>query len=368
MSLAEPSSVRPTLVTYVGLMLLVLVPLGMALRPFAVSVGTGAILAVLCYPLYARLRRHLPPWMAGLVVTLAAVLLILVPVILLLVGAVQQAAVGLGQLSNTDTPTIAEIVATVRRWLPITDLFGTPDELGVRLKDGLAAASGSVSGWVIRQAQTIPETVLHLVIVVLSTHFLLVDGRRLYSWIGEKLPLSRQIRMQLVGSFRSATNAVVLASVAAASAQSVLLLIGFWALGVPAPLLATGATFVLAWVPPIGTLPVWGSAAAYLYVQGSPGRAATMVALGLVVGVVDNVVKPLVLRGREAMHPMVSLLAILGGLALLGVPGVFIGPLLASLAIAMLEIWPAVATHCGIAVSGAGVQVPEVALPVRVVS
>ena len=68
------------------------------------------------------------------------------------------------------------------------------------------------------------------------------------------------------------------------------------------------------------------------------------------------------LRGRDAMHPMVSLMAILGGLMVLGIPGVFIGPLLASLTIAILDIWPAVAAYCGIPVSDSGVEVPQVPL------
>lgn len=119
---------------------------------------------------------------------------------------------------------------------------------------------------------------------------------------------------------------------------------------------------MLAWIPTLGTVPVWGSAAIYLYLNGHPVKAGIMVAIGIIVGLVDNVVRPLVLRGREEMHPLVSLVAIIGGLALFGVPGAFLGPLLASLAISILDIWPAVDTYCGIPISGAGALVPEVPL------
>jgi predicted PurR-regulated permease PerM len=163
----------------------------------------------------------------------------------------------------------------------------------------------------------------------------------------------------LAASFQSATRAVVLASVAAAGTQAAVIWVGFTALRVPFALLGAGLTCLLGWVPGAPTL-VWAAAAIYLYTEGSIARAVTMVVIGLVVGVVDNIVRPLVLSGQEAIHPMVSLVAVLGGIAFFGVPGVFIGPLVACMAIAVLEIWPAVASYCGIAVSGSGELVPNV--------
>lgn len=359
---AAPASAErsgPTLVTYLLLTALALVPLLVLLRPYMVSLATGAILAVLCYPLYARIRRRLPRWAAGLVVTIGVFVLVLVPMCALVVGTFQQGAAMVGRLSSDATPTLAELVEVGRRWVPFIDTLGSPTELRVMLKSGITSLSEAASGVVIVRLRAFPELVLQLVLVVLSTYFSLVDGRRLFNWIGGKVPISRQIRGMLAASFRSATRAVVLASVAAAGAQSLVLLVGLWALGVPSALLAAGLSFILGWVPGLPVL-VWGSAAVYLYAEGSLTRALIMVGVGLVVGVIDNIVRPLVLRGQEEVHPMVGLVAILGGIAAFGVPGVFIGPLIACMAIAVLDIWPAVASYCGIAVSGSGDTVPRV--------
>ncbi len=357
----EPRRVYPTLITYLLLCLLVLVPLGILLGRYVVSVLIGTIIAVLCYPLYARLRRRLPGWASGLVVTLGVVLLGLIPVTLLAVGAFRQGAVLVEQLSIGDTPTISEVVERVRGWLPFTDSLGSPAEIRAILQEGLTRISQTASAFLIGEVQALPERVLQGVLVVLSTYFMLVDGRRLFNWVAGKVPLSRHIRELLVISFQTATRAVVMASIAAAAAQALLLLLGFWVLGVPAALLAGGVAFVLAWIPTVGPMPVWIAASIYLYYhQHSPAKAAIMVGIGLVVGIVDNVVRPLVLRGQQEMHPMVSLLAILGGLVFMGLPGAFIGPLVAAMAIAVLDIWPAVASYCGIPVSGAGEDVPDV--------
>jgi predicted PurR-regulated permease PerM len=354
--------VRPTLVTYLLLMALVLVPLLVLLSPYLVSLATGAILAALCWPLHVRLSRRLPAWAAALVLTLGVVVLVLGPIVGLGIGAVRQVIGLTAQLTGDAGPTLEGIVLSVRDWVPFVDRFASPEELQGFLKSGLTSVSGAVSRAVLRQIQMFPVVLLQLALVALSTYFSLVDGRALYRWIGAKLPLSLQIQNMLAASFQSATRAVVLASVAAAGTQAAIIFIGFTALRVPFALAGAGLTFVLGWVPGAPML-VWVAATVYLYTQGSIVRAVIMVAIGLFVGVIDNVVRALVLSGREAIHPMVSLVAVLGGIAFFGVPGVFIGPLVACMAIAVLEIWPAVASYCGIAVSGSGDSVPNVPLP-----
>lgn len=355
-----PRRIRSTLVTWLLLTLAVGLPVVVMVAPYAVSLATGTVLAVLFYPVYARLRSKLPPWAAGLSVTLGVVLLVVSPITLLAFGAFRQGADALAHLSRDNTPTIEEALDRVRSWMPFTDELGTPEQIRGLLQQGLTAVANGASDALLQRAQAIPALIVQLVMVVLSTYFFLVDGRRLFGWVAGKVPLSAHIRTALVASFRAATTAVVLASVAAAGTQALVLLLGFWALGVPAALLGAGSAFVLAWIPTVGTLPVWAGAAVWLYAQGSPPKAIAMVVIGLVVGLTDNVVRPLVLRGRQEMHPMVSLLAILGGLALMGIPGLFLGPLFASMTIAVMEIWPAVAAWCGIPVSDAGLDVPDV--------
>ncbi len=351
--------VRPTLVTYLLLMALVLVPLIFLLSPYLVSLATGAILAALCWRLHVKLSRRLPAWLAALLVTLGVVVLVLAPTVALGIGAVRQGVAVVAQVTGDSAPTLEGIVVAVRDWVPFVDRFGTPEELQALLKSGIANVSGSVSRAALHQIQAFPVVLLQLALVTLSLYFSLLDGRALYRWIGAKLPLSLQIQNMLAASFQSATNAVVLASVAAAGTQAAVIFIGFTVLRVPSALFGAGLTFILGWVPGAPML-VWVAAAAYLYMDDAIVRAVIMVAIGLLVGVVDNVVRPLVLRGQEAIHPMVSLVAVLGGIAFFGVPGVFIGPLVACMAIAVLDIWPAVASYCGIPVSGSGDLVPNV--------
>lgn len=364
---ASPPSatdVRSTLVTYLLLTLLLGLPFAYMMSPYFVSFVSGSILAVLCAPLHARLARHLRSWMAGILVTLAVVLLVVLPVVLVIAAGFKQGSAVFEQWSGGAAPSVEEIAEILSKRLPFTSVLGSPSEVQGVVEEQLVDASGAASRFVVTRVTLIPAMVLQLAIVVLSTYFMLVDGRRLYHWVSDKIPLSRDIRRSLVTSFQSATSSVVLASIAAAGAQSLLVFVAFLVLRVPLAPLAAVAAFIGGWIPTVGPTPVWGAAALWLYLQGSPTRALLMVGVGVAVGIIDNIVRPLVLRGRAEMHPLLSLLAILGGIAFLGVPGIFIGPLLASLVISLLDIWPAVAAYSGIAVTGAGEEVPEVPLAV----
>jgi predicted PurR-regulated permease PerM len=348
---ARAPDIRPTLWTYLALMTAGLGLLLALVSPFVVSLTTGAILAALCSPLYNRLRKRIPTRLAALLVTLGVVLLIVGPAVALASAVVSQASTAASQLSEGDTPTLVELVATGRTWVPLLDTIGTPEVLLTHLRAGLGGLAEAARGVVLHRIRAFPLVAVQLVMVVLATYFSLVDGAALFHWCGDKLPLTREIRDRLARSFHRATNAVVLASLAAAGAQATLIFISFRVLSVPNALLAAGLTFVLGWVPALPTV-VWGGAAIYLAVARGPGAALAMVGFGVAVSVIDNIVRPLVLRGQEEMNPMVSLLAIVGGIALLGVPGVFVGPVVACMAIAVLDIWPSVARDCGVSVSG----------------
>jgi predicted PurR-regulated permease PerM len=119
-------------------------------------------------------------------------------------------------------------------------------------------------------------------------------------------------------------------------------------LGVPGAFLGAGATFIFAWIPVLGSTPVWVFGTGYLWFQDSPARAVIMLAVGLICSASDNLVRPLILRGRGDMHPLVSLVAIFGGIEMFGIFGVFIGPILAAILMTLFQIWPVIARRFGL--------------------
>jgi predicted PurR-regulated permease PerM len=156
------------------------------------------------------------------------------------------------------------------------------------------------------------------------------------------------VRIQVLESFKNTAISVIWATLAAATAQSAVILVSFLILGVPAAFLAAGATFIFAWIPLVGSTPVWVAAVLYLFFEGMTWKAILMVVFGLITGLVDNFVRPMVLKGRSNMHPLVSLVAIFGGIGMFGIMGVFVGPILAAVLISLLQIWPEVGDRFGL--------------------
>lgn len=145
------------------------------------------------------------------------------------------------------------------------------------------------------------------------------------AWLHSKIPLDDDVRAALGQSFQATTASVVRATFVAAAVQSALMFLGFVVLGVPSAFLAGGATFLAAMIPLVGSAPVWISGAIYLWLQGSVVKMVILAVIGLFIGVVDNVVRPAVLKEGGDMHPLVSLVAIFGGIKSFGMIGVFFG-------------------------------------------
>jgi predicted PurR-regulated permease PerM len=164
----------------------------------------------------------------------------------------------------------------------------------------------------------------------------------------DKIPIAADVRVKVVQSFKDTAISVIWATLAAAAAQSAVMLLSYLTLGVPAAFLAAGATFIFAWIPLVGSSPVWLVGAIYLYSQDAILKAILMVVFGLIAGLVDNFVRPMILQGRSKMHPLVSLVAIFGGIEMFGIMGIFLGPILTAVLIALLQIWLEVGRRFGL--------------------
>jgi predicted PurR-regulated permease PerM len=194
----------------------------------------------------------------------------------------------------------------------------------------------------------VPNLVLQGVLAALACFFLLVDGPRLRRWMTDKIPIAADVREQVGQVFQETAISVIWATLAAAAAQSGVMLLTYLLLGVPAAFVAAGAAFLCAWIPLVGSSPVWLVGALYLFAQHALVKALLMVGCGLLAGILDNVVRTLLLKGRSKLHPLVSLVVIFGGIEMFGLLGIFLGPILAAVLLALLQLWPAIGQRYGL--------------------
>jgi predicted PurR-regulated permease PerM len=347
----EPPTRRnwTTAITFLSLLVIILVINVRMVAPFFLALLMGGILSLLSRPLYARLHgRGWKATHAAGVVTLVVAVTVIVPLIAFAFVAIKQ-GIAIGQyLSENDTLSFDNLKDTISHWGPVETFVGDTAALETQLKTAVKSGGKAVSAAILAAAGGIPDRALQIVLGLLACFFLLMDGRRLVSWLSDKIPLDWDVRIALFSSFQDTAISVIWATLAAAGAQAALMLITFLLLGVPGAFLAAGATFVFAWIPMIGSTPVWVAGAIYLWTQGAVAKMVAMIALGIVTSIIDNFIRPMVLKGRSDMHPLVSLVAIFGGISMFGIFGVFIGPILAAVLISLLQIWPAVGRRYGL--------------------
>ncbi len=303
---------RTTLVTFLALLFFFMILVIKMVRPYLLAIIMGGILTLLSRPAYVRLtNRGLKPKTAATIITLGILLLVVGPVSLFTTLAIQQ-GISVGQtLANDDSFSPAEIMARIEEWPLIQTVIGDAATLERQVKSSLQSAGKGASTAILGAVADIPQIILQIVLALISCFFLLLDGYKFKEWMTDKIPLDADVRQRITASVQNTTRSVIWATLAAAGAQAAVILIAFLTLGAPAAFLASGATFILAWIPMLGSAPVWIIGAIILYAKGSIAKCIAMVVFGIFTGLIDNLIRPLILKGGGSMHPLVSLVAIL---------------------------------------------------------
>ena len=175
--------------------------------------------------------------------------------------------------------------------------------------------------------------------------YLFRDGERIVERIIRALPLGDRRERRLFSKFADVARATVKGTLVVAAVQGAIGGLLFWALGIDAAVFWGVVMAVLSLVPAIGSALVWVPAAVILAASGEPGRAAILVAGGvLVIGLVDNLLRPILVGRDTEMPDYLVLIATLGGIAVFGLSGFVLGPVVAAL---FLVVWDMVIEEYG---------------------
>jgi predicted PurR-regulated permease PerM len=180
-------------------------------------------------------------------------------------------------------------------------------------------------------------TVLSFTVMLFILFFIIRDGRAIARLGSTLVPLPPERREALAERLATVTRAVVRGTVLTSMVQGLLLGIGFAIVGMPAPVVFGVLAAVLSVVPFGGTALVWVPALATLLIQGRYGQAIGILVVGVIVSSVDNFIKPLLISGRSPLPTLAVFIGVLGGLAAFGLIGLFVGPVVIALVLALIE-------------------------------
>jgi len=335
---------------FFALLSLILYGAFLILTPFLTAITWAVILAILVYPLYAGLLQL----MRGRATLAAITVIVVITLIVILPG------VELVRFLADETVSLVQSVRSLldeggkQEWLAkpwVQEVLGWWNMVSFRLvdfkinwKELLVQGAQSSSTFLVTQVKGIAQNVLaftiNFIIALFTLFFVLRDGAEFLSRVQRLLPMDREHQERLLRNVVDAVTAVVHGTLVVATVQGLLAGLAYWALGVPFAALWGVVTAFAALLPVGGSTMVTVPASIYLFLQGETVRGLILLIWSLgVVGMVDNILKPLLIGNRLGVPVLFLFFGILGGLALFGALGIILGPAVFALLRALLDLY-----------------------------
>lgn len=319
---------------------------GWLLFPFFTVLFWAVVIAVLFGPVnaYLRGRRGLHPNLAAVLTVLFCLLVIILPLTWIVYSCVQEGLALYGRLASGSS-SLAEAVDKLREAFPaVQNWLAQYGYDAARIKAELTRLALTVGKLLATNTMAFGGGAAHfltnLALMLYVAFFLVRDGERLKALMIRALPFGDHREELLFRKFAGVMRATVKGSLLVAMAQGALGGLIFWLLGIEAPVLWGVIMTALSLIPIVGAALIWGPAALFLLVGGHYWQGGILIAYGAcVIGLADNLLRPL-LVGRDTKLPdFLVLLSTLGGFVMSGMDGFVTGPMLAVLFVTVWQIF-----------------------------
>jgi len=311
------------------------------MAPFMISITLGGILAMALIPIldYLELKRGLKRQLALVLMCLTMSLVALVPVALFLV---HSSKVITGALKNSDLNSltnhaIASIYKVVDR---LCDLYGIDTTMAHEKLTGIF--KGTIS-FVTKQfgnlMSELPTVLMVGFITLLSMYFFLKEAKSIRQFFDKYFYFTKKNGNHFINMLKACCQVVFVSNIVTGIIQAFVVSIGAFAFGVGEFFVVFFVTFVFSFIPVIGAGPVAIILAIMCFFDDRFGAGTGMLVIAAVAGISDNILRPyLSSRGEVEVHPFLGFMAVIGGVIMFGLAGLFIGPLLASLTMGAVPV------------------------------
>lgn len=335
--------------SFFWLLIAVSVAFAAILLPFSGAVMWAVFITIIFVPVHQRMLRWLrKPNRAAMATLLAIVLIFILPLMLVAASLAQEIAQLTERIRSGEVNPAAAFQQMVHTLPAIVqqqlERLGLLDmaQLQARVTALLAASGQYLTGQLFSAGQHTLKFIASFGVMLYLLFFLLRDGRMLSQRMGRAIPLAPEHKRRLFAKFVTVVRATVKGNLVVALVQGMLGGLALWLLGMPAVLLLTVLMTVLSLLPAVGASLVWGPVALYLLSTGDVWQAVALTAWGvLAIGLVDNLLRPLLVGKDTQMPDYLVLISTLGGISVFGLNGFVIGPVIAALFISVWDIFAA---------------------------
>lgn len=314
-------------------------------QPFLNAIFAAVVLAVVFYPVHARIHLYVRRAnLAAAISTIVMIFIVALPAVVLglvvtkelgdLYRLLSEKSAAEGGMSVYFMHLLEAPVRMLGRYVDLSQL-----DLRSTLLGWVEAATKYLVGLSGRALGNIAALILETVVVFFTLFFLFRDGVSIQRRVVAILPLTREQSTRLLCCIDEIIVASVHGGIGVGLAQGLLTALGLWVVGMPSPVLWGLMAALASLIPFVGTGLVWGPAAAMLAVGGHWIKALIVLGWGAgVVAQIDAVLRPYIISGRAKMHGLLIFFALLGGVKAFGFMGIFIGPVIVSVTIVLLDM------------------------------
>jgi predicted PurR-regulated permease PerM len=309
--------------------------------PFLVPLAWSAVLAIFFYPLHERVEKKLKPNLAATVSTLAVTFLLIVPSLVVLFYTTKQ-AIDAGAkaqivLQAPDKAVPTQVLDWLKNQLPdsMQDAdFSDPVRRGAEKVAGFLAAK--VGGLV----KNIFAFFLDLFVLLFALFFMFRDGDDVVRGVRHLLPFDPSIQEDMMHESKELIFASVAVGLLVAAIQGALGGLAFTLAGIGTAIFWGVLMGFFSLVPVVGSALIWVPAALWLAFTGHIGKGLLIAAIcGIVAGVADNIVRPLLLRNRTHLNELLLFVSVLGGIEVFGLLGLVAGPTIVAAAMGVFRVY-----------------------------
>jgi len=321
----------------------------LVVKPYLIDIFMAMVLFFTAKPLYRALTRALfgMRTLASLLTCLILALVILIPLVSLVSIIANQAlefsgVVRQGIASGQLWQWVNGKISALQGWLVHLNLPVPPEQIKLDqiILTVLTKASEFVYANAVGLLKGFTYFFLDLVLVLFIAFFMFIQGDDFIGEIMKLSPLEAAHNEEILRETETTIKATLWGTVIVAFVQGILGGVGFWIFGLPQPAFWGTVMIPAAVIPVVGSAIIWGPAAVYLIVAGHVGPGVGLIVWGgVLVSVIDNVLKPILMKGTRSTPSIFILFSILGGITYFGMIGFILGPLILSFLLALLRIY-----------------------------
>lgn len=329
---------RVTTILFYGFLAVLAWSVFLILEPFITPLVWAAVLVILFHPWHRRLERRWGPTRAALASTAVVTAILIVPVLFVMTGFVHQALGALGEVESGGFSIHLDRLNRMWMWLAI-HLHGTTSDLTGMARRAAEAATTVLAGELGGILRQFLLFLFDLLVTIIAMFYFFRDADSIMAWLRRLLPFGAPQRERMIDEAQDLVFVTVASSLAGAGLAGLVGGVAFLVAGIHRVIFWGVVTAFCALLPLVGAWIIWVPAAIWLLAEGHPARAIVLLAIcGLTVLGIDYILRPAMMGGTK-VNGLVVLIGVFGGIAVFGLIGLVLGPVILATAAGMLRTY-----------------------------